>query len=800
MNYLFDPRLARRLGIISLAVAAFSVVVGVIGLAGCLFPASSLGALAVGSGVVTPNAALAFVLLGLSLGWHVRSGRQAAAWIPRCLATIVMIIGALSLAESWFGWDPGIDQVLFRGSTEAATGVARPELMSPLVSLSLYFLGTVLMFHGKAVGRRQKLVQALAYVAGILSVFGMLDFILQSEVLHAPVAPLTGLTLFALSCGLITLDPDGGVAVLLSSQSLGGVLARRLLPAAIVTPIVLGYLFWSGFQAGLILPWHGIVLMIVLAVASLAGLTASTAFVIRGIEITTAEHRQKSDEALRRSEKYFSTLAERATDVVTVIDAGGAIRYQSPSVERVVGWTPSELIGRNGYSLIHPDDRAGVEKLFNERIADFGATVTTTYRSQHKDGSWRTLESVACNLSNDPDIGGVVLNTRDITERKSLEAQFLQSQKLEAAGQLAGGIAHDFNNILAVIMLHSEAVQSEPGLSKVAQSSLNDILNAVEHASGLVRQLLVFSRREPMQLRPLDLNGVLTDIVKLLRKFLGEQIDLELKVPDKPAVIEADTGMIEQVVMNLCVNARDAMPRGGRLQIQGELVYLDQASVEDHARAGRYAVMTVTDNGHGMDEAVLKRIFEPFFTTKEIGKGSGLGLATVYAIVKQHNGWIEVKSTPGKGTTFRIFFPATNLVTPVSKEARKEAIKGGTETILLVEDELAVRNATADLLRRNGYVVVEATDGISALLKWEVNQGRIDLLLTDMVMPQRMTGLEVAEKLLQRKRNLKVIIWSGYTVDGDWQRVAARKGMVYLAKPVKPAVLLARIREHLDKP
>ena len=351
-----------------------------------------------------------------------------------------------------------------------------------------------------------------------------------------------------------------------------------------------------------------------------------------------------------------------------------------------------------------------------------------------------------------------------------------------------------------MILLHSEAVQSEPGLSKVAQSSLSDILTAVAHASGLVRQLLVFSRREPMQLRPLDLNGVLTGIVKLLRKFLGEQIELELKVADVPAVIEADTGMIEQVVMNLCVNARDAMPGGGRLQIRAELAHLDQAAVEAHARAGRYAVMTVTDNGHGMNEAVLKRIFEPFFTTKEIGKGSGLGLATVYAIVKQHHGWIEVKSTPGRGTTFRIFFPATNLVTPVSMAAREEAVKGGTETILLVEDELAVRNATADLLRRNGYVVVEATDGISALLKWEANQGRFDLLLTDMVMPQRMTGLEVAEKLLQRKKNLKVIIWSGYTVDGDWQRVAARQGMVYLAKPVKPAVLLARIREELDKP
>ena len=606
---------------------------------------------------ITPNTALCLILLGAVLWWKETTEGRPEGALPRRLAGfaagLAVAIGGLSLVEFAFGVEIGIDQLIFAVAPEDAVGSVLPGLMSPIGAVDFILLGSALLLHHRLTGRWSRLIQALPYAAGIVAILGVLDFVLEPGAFHLHIAPQSALALFALSGGVLSMRPYRGLALLFSSESLGGVLARRMFPAAVIAPIVLGWLFWAGFQAGLFLPWTGIALMIAATVILLAGLTGWTAVAVHRIERDTAAQRRRSEEALRRSEKYFSALVERASDVVAVIDSDGSVRYQSPSVEGIVGWKPEELVGRNAFAMIHPDDRKEIEALFRERIAEFGATITTTYRFRHKDGSWRTVESVACNLRNDPDVGGVVVNTRDVTERKALEAQFLRAQKMEAFGQLAGGVAHDFNNVLAVILMHVDLMLSEPGMPAASRSSLADLQAAVRRASGVVRQLLVFSRREPLRFGTVNLNQVLADIFQVFRKFLGEQIQLDMVMESLPVWIEADIGMIEQVVMNLCVNARDAMPQGGRLTIRTEFTELERAAAGDNARAGRYVALVVTDTGMGMDEATQKRIFEPFFTTKEVGKGTGLGLATVYGIVNQHKGWIEVTSALGKGSSFR---------------------------------------------------------------------------------------------------------------------------------------------------
>ena len=390
-------------------------------------------------------------------------------------------------------------------------------------------------------------------------------------------------------------------------------------------------------------------------------------------------------------------------------------------------------------------------------------------------------------------VGGI---TTDITERKNLEAQFLQAQKMEAFGQLAGGIAHDFNNILAFMLINLGMMGGEPGLPPGMRSYLKDLESSARRASALVRQLLVFSRREAIRIRTMNLDQTLAEVTRLLRRFLGEQIQLELQHGPVPPWIEGDPAMIEQIVMNLCVNARDAMPRGGRLTIRTEIVDRGEAGGE---RSGRRVALTVTDTGCGMDAAAQERLFEPFFTTKGVGKGTGLGLATVYGIVKQHRGWIEVESAVGHGSTFRIFFPPVDPPAPSTGATEAPAMRGGSETLLFVEDEEAVRMATTAYLRRFGYRVIEAHNGPDAVRQWNEFRDQIDLVLTDMVMPEGMTGLELIETLLPSKRSLKTIILSGYNIEAEKIAAATRQGVVYLSKPIEPRVLLETIRQCLDR-
>jgi len=399
-----------------------------------------------------------------------------------------------------------------------------------------------------------------------------------------------------------------------------------------------------------------------------------------------------------------------------------------------------------------------------------------------------------------------VANVIGITvERLKLGEQLRQSQKMESIGQLAAGVAHDFNNMLTIIQGHTSALLARPTLPPDVLDPIQAVYFATERAAGLTRQLLMFSRKNVMQVRPLDLREVVGNMSKMLQRLFGETITLEFQPPDELPSVQGDTGMVEQVIMNLAVNARDAMPKGGKLAIGLGAVPVDAAHVEIHpeARAGNFVRLRMSDTGIGMDAATRARIFEPFFTTKDVGKGAGLGLATVYGIVKQHDGWIEVESEPGEGSTFDVFFPATLQTAQTVQAAEEktgpaESVTGGTETIFLVEDEPVLREMARDILESYGYRILEASSGKEALGMWNLTRGKIDLLLTDMIMPEGISGAELAQRLLAGQPHLKIIFTSGYTANEVNAEMLTKTRARFLQKPYTHDMLAKIVRDTLD--
>jgi PAS domain S-box-containing protein len=397
---------------------------------------------------------------------------------------------------------------------------------------------------------------------------------------------------------------------------------------------------------------------------------------------------------------------------------------------------------------------------------------------------------------------GRVWSFRDVTNRKRLEDQLRQAQKMEAVGQLAGGVAHDFNNILAVILMHLGLLQEETALSEVVRGSLKDLTIEAQRAAALTRQLLAFSRRQIIQIKPVDLDVLVENLLKMLRRLLGEHITLDWQCESGLPLLNADPGMVEQIVMNLSVNARDAMPSGGSITLSAKPVRIEENAVGNHpeSRPGNFVRLDVMDTGCGMDEGVLKHIFEPFFTTKEVGRGTGLGLSTVYGIVKQHGGWMEVESVVGKGSSFHVFLPVCASGRPGENNNKSTPVVGGKgETVLVVEDETAVQQLVRRTLERNGYRVLLASSGPEALGLWRQYRADIDLLFSDVVMPHGMTGYQLADSLRKDKPGLKVVLSTGYS---DKLIEFGRQGIqtfFVLAKPYTSSALLAAIRNAIDK-
>lgn len=511
--------------------------------------------------------------------------------------------------------------------------------------------------------------------------------------------------------------------------------------------------------------------------------------------------RKRVEAALRASEAELRTLVENIPQKIFLKDRDFRFIFVNENFARDLGIRPGDAVGKVDHDFF-PKETADKYRADDQRILNTGQTEELEEKYLKSGGEAWVQVLKAPVRDKQGEIIGVCGIFRDITEQRRLEAQYRQAQKMEAIGQLAGGVAHDFNNILAVIQMQSGLLESEPGLSPAQLDTVRDIGKAAQRAADLTGQLLLFSRRQAFQPRDLDLNDVVANITKMLKRVLGEDIALQCKYAPRPLSIHADAGMMDQVLMNLAVNARDAMPKGGRLILETTAWEFDQTSGRQFSepRFGRFACLSVTDTGAGIPPEVLPRIFEPFFTTKGVGKGTGLGLATVFGIVQQHQGWIDVCSEAGLGTVFRVFLPL------LARAARLEAsapeivdVRGGNETILLVEDEASLRVLIQKVLTRLGYRVLAATNGASALEMWLENRAEIRLLLTDLVLPDGMTGRELACHLGQQSPELKVIFMSGYSSEILCQNFPVQPGFNFLPKPFEAKQLAQVVRNRLDK-
>ena len=514
--------------------------------------------------------------------------------------------------------------------------------------------------------------------------------------------------------------------------------------------------------------------------------------------------RKAAEDALRESELRLRLALEVGAMGIWDLDLRSGRLHWTEQFTRLLGFESSDFDGQyeTVRRRVHPEDLAGLDASI-ARSRDACIPHRHEFRVVWPDSSVHWLAERGQFFYDSAGMPVRMLGIAiDISETKRLGDQLRQAQKREAVGQRAGGVAHDYNNILTSTLMHLELMLHDSSLEPHLRNSLLELEVETQRAVGLTRQLLMFSRRQIIQVKPVDLNDVVCDLLKMLRRLLGEHISLEFRNEARRLWIEADPGMVEQVIINLCVNSRDAMmPNGGLLTIETRFVELgaDVGAANPDARAGRFVCLSVTDAGCGMNAEVMKRIFEPFFTTKEAGKGTGLGLATVYAIAKQHAGWVEVTSQVGNGSTFRVYFPELLKTSPIKTEAIDPQQLRGNETILVVEDEAAVRRMAVMSLQWFGYRVLEAANGPEALRLWEQHRSEIDLLFTDMVMPEGMTGLDLAGKLRAAKDGLKVVVSSGYSVDIANSGIPAGAGIAYLAKPYEVKVLVAMVRKCLDQ-
>jgi PAS domain S-box-containing protein len=509
---------------------------------------------------------------------------------------------------------------------------------------------------------------------------------------------------------------------------------------------------------------------------------------------------RRADVALRTSEARFRTLIERSTDMIVLLDRDGRNTFWSSTATEVLGWEPGEVTGKSLLDLAHPDDLDGAAQTLGRVLAEEGSTGRLSLRIQHRTGGWRNLDGTCRNLLSNPAVRALVLNTRDVTAQIQLEAQYRQAQKLESIGRLAGGVAHDFNNLLTVILSSSEVMKQDRAAGlPVDDDDIEQIHAAGERARDLTRQLLAFARKQVIAPVSLDLNAVVRGSEKLLHRVLGEDVRLLVKAEPGLWPTLCDVGQIEQVLVNLAVNARDAMPGGGALTIETRNVESEDPGAMPDAdrRPGRWVRLTVRDTGVGMTPDTKAHLFEPFFTTKEHGKGTGLGLATVHGIVAQSGGHVHVDSEPGRGTTFQICLPPSDAPRAVSGTAPPPASTIGREAILLVEGDPLVRAVTLRALETSGYQVIPAASGEEALAIAGQERQLIDLVVTDVVMPG-MTGREVVDELRRSRPRVPALFVSGYTQDAILQRGVLDSGMAFLPKPFTPSTLVARVRALLD--
>jgi len=522
------------------------------------------------------------------------------------------------------------------------------------------------------------------------------------------------------------------------------------------------------------------------------------AFVINYRDTTA---RDRSDAVLIERERIYQSTFDDALIGIAQTSLEGAFLRVNRHLCDLLGYTPEELTATDFMTISHPDDLVQDVEARSAMVAGVIDRYTREKRYRRKDNRFvwtRLTVSIHRGLASQPSYFISIIE--DITERNRAEGELRQAHKMEAVGRLAGGIAHDFNNLLTAIVGYADLVLTQLPTESVLRKDVEEIRRAGHSAASLTRQLLAFSRKQVLTPQILDLNASVSNLKKLLHRLIGEHIRLEWRLSTPLDRVRADAGQIEQVILNLALNARDAMVTGGTLSIETANVELDHSYVVDHpgAQAGPHVMLAISDTGVGMDKAVQQHVFEPFYSTKAPGQGTGLGLATVYGIVKQSGGSIFVYSEPGHGTTFKIFLPRVEQTADIPEvPTHAPRALAGAETVLLVEDQPQVRSVASEVLRRHGYTVIDAANGAEALVVARNHDGRIDLLVTDVVMPG-LSGRTLAAKFVEQQPAARVLYMSGYTDDSIVQQGILEGGVAFIQKPFTPTALLQKVRDVLD--
>jgi PAS domain S-box-containing protein len=879
---------------------------------------------------MAPLTALSFILAGVAL-WLVSPSRLDSAgkpagdqiepahrWLSHGCAAIVAFVGALRLGAYAMKWNFPGDMLLFREASGDSVAIAMP----PATAAGFLLVGSALLF-----ARSSRFIgpfQLLSLLTALIAWLGFNHYVFGGEMPYAQMALHTALLLLVLSAGTLCARTDGGLMALLSSDSLGGLIGRRLVPAAILVPIVLRWLRMEGHLAGWYeshAGWSFFALAITVvfgaliwAAASLlhrvdaqrkdaeaavrsnqqllqaiadgslaviyakdleghyllinrrfeelfhlrreemAGRTAYDLFpkdradalslvdrkvLASGTALETEEvvphddgphtylsikypmrdgtgkvygvcgistditERKRAEEALRRSEEGTRAIIDAALDAIIAMDHEGRIVEFNPAAERIFGHRSADVMGRALAEVIIPP---ALREQHRRGLAYYCATGEAPVlgkrievQGARADGTEFPLEVSITRMpgTGPPKFTGFL---RDIAERRQLEEQLRQSQRMEAIGRLAGGVAHDFNNLLTVINGYCDMLLEDVLPDSLMSANLNEVKNAGEQAANLTRQLLAFSRKQLLQPKILNVNAIIENNARILRRLIREDTEILTLLEPELGLVQADAGQLEQVLMNLAVNAQDAMPQGGRLTIETKNIVLDETYVSQHtsARAGSYVMIAVSDTGHGMDAATRSRIFEPFFTTKELGRGTGLGLSIVYGIVKQSEGDIWVYSEPGKGTTFKIYLPRSEAAAAIPAETYPVTeTAANSETVLVVEDDPIVRKMVCRVLQNAGYQVLSAHHGGDGLRIYQECGDHIGLILTDLVMPE-ISGPALVEKIKSRNPEVKVVYMSGYADKAAVGYGYLDPAVPFVQKPFNSADLLRKVREALD--
>ena len=794
------------------------------------------------------NTALGLVAGALAMILYCLKPHRYAAWTlfaARVFASFVALMGALTVAEYVVDADLGIDQLFFAAGSGGLHSPT-PGRMAVVTAVGFTLIGIALLTVGNRPRRGLRLSQPFALAAGALALSALIGHVygaipIVGEGHGIQIAAHTAIALLLIAAGTLTLDSAGGFLPTLMSSRAGGVLARRLMPVVIAVPLILGALREIGEWLHLGDALNGSALVAVLTMYAFGAVIWHTARALNDADEeqrrTAREHQQlelreaaaearaEADRLARASAEQSRAMAQRAVrdkdDALALLDlildsapVGLAVfdrqlRYQriNPALAAISGATPEAHIGHTVREIFPKQGREYESQL--QSVLETGHPISNTdapldtgedkSRRRHYDATIFPVRSKA------GEIIGVGVTTVETTERRKLQQQLQQAQKMEAVGQLAGGVAHDFNNVLTAIKSFSELIALDLPDDSPIRGDVKEITAAADRAAALTRHLLAFSRRQMLQTVVLDPNQVIEGVTKMLARLIGVDIRIEAHLAPDAGHVLADPGQLEQVLINLAVNARDAMPNGGTLTIGTSNITVDSRHAErlagaEAAQPGEYVMLSVSDTGEGMDRATQARIFEPFFTTKDPGKGTGLGLSTVYGIVRQSAGYISVYSEVGQGTTFRVFLPReSGALQERATSANTEPVLAGSETILLVDDDESVRNVASRILGREGYNVLTAASPAEACEVWEEYKGPIHLLMTDLMMPD-MNGGELAKRLLEKRPEARVLYTSGYTSESVVRRGMIMADVPFLSKPFTIALVVEKVREALGKP